>query len=88
MEAAIVDLSIAGCRLVTKEACSLRPGALTELTFQVKQLPFRVRARLQAPRSQVELGFVFVELSARSRCRIEDLMEELAEDQIRHARSA
>ena len=88
VEAAIVDLSVAGCRLLTKVAVPLEAGTVIELTFQINQLPFRVRACLQAPRSPVELGFAFVDLSTRSRHRIEDLVEELAEDQLRQARAS
>ncbi len=86
--ATIVDLSLAGCRLITKQACPLELGTIVELTFEVNQLPFRVRACLRAPRSEVELGFAFVTLSKRSRHRIMDLVEELTQDRLRQTRAA
>ena len=81
--ARVANLSVEGCLLILLTAETLPMGAVVELLFTINQLPFRVRAQVKAVRSPTELGVQFVLMSDRSRRRLGDLMQELAEDQKR-----
>ena len=78
--AKIVNLSVEGCLLVLLTAETLSNGAVVELVFNINQLPFRVRAQVKVVRSPTEFGVHFILMSDRSRRRLADLMQELAED--------
>ena len=86
--ATIADLSLSGCRLLLASACELQSGVYVELAFFVNGLPFRVGAQMRAPRSRTEFGFAFLTLSKRSRHRLQELIEELAEEQVGKSRGA
>ncbi len=88
MEAAIADLSIGGCLLNLERPALLHAGRVIELAFIVNQFPFRVRALVCSVRSPVKIGFTFIELSARSQQRLEDLLDELKEVKAKLAQSS
>jgi len=73
----IANLSVEGCLLVFQEPLILERDALVELTFCVKNLPFRVRAQAKSIRSDTEIGFLFPQLRDRIKLQLEDLIEEL-----------
>lgn len=78
--AAIVDLSVGGCRVVLRQPQSLPEDTQVELTFSVHHLPFRVRGQVKAIRSDSTIGFQFPVLSERVQKQIDDLMMELIAD--------
>jgi c-di-GMP-binding flagellar brake protein YcgR len=75
----ILDLSVEGCLVVLEEPMVLHADTVVELSFSVKQLPFRVRAQVKVKRSETTIGFQFLEISRRARGQLGELIEELGE---------
>jgi hypothetical protein len=82
--AKIMDLSVEGCLIKLQNPRSFNKEDLVELAFSVKQLPFRVRGQVKAIRSDTTIGFQFPALSQRVRRQLEDLVEELGEERLKH----
>jgi c-di-GMP-binding flagellar brake protein YcgR len=78
--AAIVDLSVGGCRVVLRQPRDLPTDTQVELTFSVHHLPFRVRGQVKAIRSDSTIGLQFPVLSERVQKQLDDLMKELIAD--------
>jgi hypothetical protein len=64
---------------VLEEPMVLHADTVVELSFSVKQLPFRVRAQVKVKRSETTIGFQFLEISRRARGQLGELIEELGE---------
>jgi hypothetical protein len=60
-----------------KEPLILIMDETVELIFNVNQIPFRVRGKVRALRSEKMVGFQFPQLSERSRRQLEELIGEL-----------
>jgi hypothetical protein len=80
LPARIVNVSKGGCLIELQKSQSLDQGTSAELTFKVNRLPFRMRVRAAAIRSDTMIGFEFPVLSERVRGQLEELIEELAAD--------
>jgi hypothetical protein len=80
LPARIVNVSKGGCLIELQKSQSLDQSTSAELTFKVNCLPFRMRARAAAIRSDTMIGFEFPVLSERVRGQLEELIEELAAD--------
>ncbi len=85
VEARLLNLSAEGCLLSLLEPRPLRLHSYAELTFEVNQLPFRVRGQVKVVRPDNTFGFHFPTLSTRVRGHLEDLVEELIEDHLKNA---
>ena len=75
--ARIINLSIGGCLMELERPLTLALNENVELIFCVNQMPFRVRGKVRALRSETEIGFQFPQLSDRIRRQLEDLVGEL-----------
>jgi len=80
LSARIANLSAEGCLLIAKQPIGLDKEVQVELVFTINQLPFRVRAQVKAIRLETIYGFQFLQLSNRSRLRLEELVIELQQD--------
>ena len=72
----IVDLSLGGCQLCTRERFPARAGVRVEVTFKVRGLAFRFSAIAQWTDGRNLVGIRFVDVSAR---RKEEFLEAIAE---------
>lgn len=77
--AKIVNLSIGGCLIESERPLKLAADEIVELIFCVNHMPFRVRGRVRAIRSDTLIGFQFPQLSERVRMQLLDLVGELIE---------
>jgi hypothetical protein len=75
--ATIINLSIGGCLMESERPLTLAENEVVELIFCVNQMPFRVRGRVRAIRSERVVGFQFPQVSDRVRRQLEDLIGEL-----------
>jgi hypothetical protein len=75
--AKIMNLSIGGCLMELERPLTLVIDEIVELIFCVNQMPFRVRGKVRAIRSETLVGFQFPQLSDRVRMQLEDLIGEL-----------
>ena len=66
-----------------KRPMELAVDEIVELIFNVNQMPFRVRAKVRAIRSDVLVGFQFLQLSERTRRHLHELIGELIESLIK-----
>ena len=80
LPARIVNVSKGGCLIELRKSQSLDQSTSAELTFKVNRLPFRIRVRAAAIRSDTMIGFEFPVLSGRVGGQLEELIEELAAD--------
>lgn len=85
LKARLLNLSAEGCLLSLLEPHPLPLHSYAELTFEVNQLPFRVRGQVKVIRPDNTFGFHFPTLSTRIRGHLEDLVEELIEDHLKHS---
>ncbi len=81
--ARIVNLSAGGCLLVLQKPQRLSQDTMVELTFQINDLPFRVRGRVRSIRSETKIGFEFPQLSKRVRRQLEYVVDELIGNLVR-----
>jgi c-di-GMP-binding flagellar brake protein YcgR len=70
----ILDLSLEGCLLVLEEPAGLQEGAVVELSFSARQLPFRVVAQVKVKRNTITIGFQFLKISRRGTCQLGELI--------------
>lgn len=86
MRGRILNLSLSGCCIETKERFPVGIYTRVEVGFYVNGLPFRLGGVIQAIHDRRHVGIRFLELSDRNRGRVEDLIKEIVE--IRKAREA
>jgi len=79
----IVNLSMGGCLVVLHKPQKLAEDTNVELSFQVNHLPFRVRGKVRAIRSESKIGLQFLQVSERVRKQLEDLVDELFKEVIK-----
>jgi c-di-GMP-binding flagellar brake protein YcgR len=75
--ARIEDLSLTGCKLVLLRESEISLRNIFELTFTIKRLPFRVRARATGMRGSEAVGVEFVGISLSTTQYLHDLIDEL-----------
>jgi hypothetical protein len=75
--ARIEDLSLTGCKLVLLSESEINVRSIFELTFTVRGLPFRVRARATGIRGSGHIGVEFVGISLSTTQYLHDLIDEL-----------
>jgi hypothetical protein len=73
----ILNLSLVGCMIEFPARMRMERGQTVELIFNVRNLPFHVRAVIQGERGKAQYGFEFLALSARTRTGLEELIDEL-----------
>ena len=78
----IIDLSLEGCLIALEESAGLKVDAVVELSFSVRQLPFRVRAQVKVMRSPLLIGFHFLMISGRASGQMGELIEELSDERL------
>lgn len=77
--ARIVNLSEGGCLMELQQPLTLSEDEIVELIFSVNQIPFHVRGKARAIRSDKLVGFQFPQLNDRVRKQLQDLIGELIE---------
>jgi hypothetical protein len=77
--ARIVNLSLGGCLMELQRPLCLALDEMVELIFNVNHLPFHVRGKVRAIRSEKLVGFQFPQLNERVRRQLHDLVGELIE---------
>jgi c-di-GMP-binding flagellar brake protein YcgR len=77
----ILDLSLGGCRIHTNERFPVGIYTRVEAEFHLEGLPFRLGGVIQAIHDQGRqlVGIRFLDMSARKREQVEQLMEEIEE---------
>lgn len=73
----IHDLSLSGCRVHTDERFPVGIYTRVEVEFYLDGLPFRLGGVVQAIHDRQTVGIRFVDMSARRREQVEQLMEEM-----------
>jgi len=73
----IVDLSLSGCRIRTDEPFPVGIYTRVEAGFHLDGLPFRLGGVTQAIHDRHNVGIRFLDMTDRSRERVEGLIEEL-----------
>lgn len=72
------DISVAGCYVETEARLRLAAGTPVEMVFRVNDVVFRLAATSRMVRRGKGVGFMFSNLSARSREELEALIAELS----------
>jgi c-di-GMP-binding flagellar brake protein YcgR len=74
--ARILDLSVGGCRIRTEERFPVGIYTRTEIEFRLAGLPFRMGGVIQTVHDRYTVGIRFLDLSARKRQQVEQLIAE------------
>jgi hypothetical protein len=79
----IIDLSAGGCRIRTDERFPVGIYTRVETEFRLEGLPFRLGGVIQAiqDRERLLVGIRFLDMSARKREQVEQLMQEIEESE-------
>ncbi len=77
MSGRILNLSLGGCRIRTEERFDVGIYVRVEAEFYLHGLPFRVGGVSQAILDKHTIGVRFLDLSARRREQLSELMEEI-----------
>lgn len=87
LQGRIVDLSLSGCRIRTEERFPVGIYTRVETEFRIEGLPFRLGGVIQAvhDRDRHTVGIRFLDVSARKRDQVEQLIEEIEELRVRQA---
>ncbi|MGP8269874.1 MAG: PilZ domain-containing protein [Terracidiphilus sp.] len=85
----IVDLSLSGCRVRADEKLPVGIYTRVETEFRLGGLPFRLGGVIQAvqDRDRRNVGIRFLDVSARKREQLEQLIEEIEELRVRQAKA-
>jgi hypothetical protein len=75
----IIDLSMGGCRIRTDERFPVGIYRRVETEFKCDGLPFRLGGVVQSLHDKVTVGIRFLDMSARKREQLAQLMEEIEE---------
>ncbi len=73
----VVDLSLSGCRIRTREMLLVGVYTRVEVEFRLRSLPFRLAGVIQAIHNRATVGVRFLELSDRKRQQVVELIEEI-----------
>ena len=83
LEGRILDLSLSGCRIRTQERFPVGIYTRVETEFMLEGLPFRLGGVIQAIHDRNHVGIRFLDVSARKRAQVEQLIDEIEELQAR-----
>jgi c-di-GMP-binding flagellar brake protein YcgR len=78
MECKVLDFSLGGCRLRTREAFFPGIGVCAEVTFNVRGIALRFRGVTQWTDGQCLVGIRFVDLSSRRKDALSEVLSEVA----------
>lgn len=78
----ILDLSSTGCRIRTDDRFAAEIYTCVEIEFRAQGLPFRLAGMIQAIHGRSAVGIRFLEVSARKRQQLEQLMQEIARPKV------
>jgi hypothetical protein len=86
MQGRIIDLSLSGCRICTEERFPVGIYTRVETEFRLEGLPFRLGGVIQSvhDRDRRSVGIRFLDVSARKRAQVEQLIEEIEEMRARN----
>ena len=76
----ILDLSLSGCRIRTKKPFPVGIFRRVETEFRVHGLPFRLAGVTQSLHDRTTVGIRFLDMSARKREQLQQLIHEMEED--------
>ena len=79
----IVDVSLSGCRIRTEQRFTVGIYRRVETEFKLDGLPFRLPGVVQSLHDKFTVGIRFLDVSARKREQLAQLMEEIEEAGIR-----
>lgn len=79
MEGRLFDLSMGGCRIQTRERMNVGIYRQVEVEFCLEGLPFRLGGVFQAIHDRQTVGIRFIDLSARKRDQLEQLIRDIEE---------
>ena len=77
IEGRILDLSLSGCRILTRERFPVGIYTRVETEFHLEGLPFRLGGVVQALHNRNQVGIRFLDLSDRKRAQVAELIEEI-----------
>jgi PilZ domain len=73
----VLDLSLSGCFIQTRARLNFVPGIPVEMVFRANGVMLRLHATLRSLRNGTGAGFLFDELSERTRSELRRLIAEL-----------
>lgn len=73
----VLDISLAGCFIQTEARLHMRQRTPVEMVFRVNNAAFRIRATSRMVRPGIGAGFLFSEMSDRTRLELDTLIAEL-----------
>lgn len=73
----VLDLSLSGCRIRTKQRMTVGIFRQVEVEFRLDGLPFRLAAVLQAMHDRQTVGVRFIDMSNRKRDQLEELIRDI-----------
>jgi PilZ domain len=79
IEGRILDLSLAGCRILSNERFPVGIYTRVETEFHLEGLPFRLGGVVQALHNRNQVGIRFLDMSERKRREVSQLIEEIRE---------
>jgi c-di-GMP-binding flagellar brake protein YcgR len=79
LDGRIVDLSLGGCRIQTDSQFLIGIYTRVEVEFHIAGQPFRLGGVIQATQNGRQLGIRFLDMSARKREQMEQLIEDVQE---------
>jgi hypothetical protein len=74
----VLDISVAGCYVETQARLRMRQRTPVEMVFRVNNSVFRVQATSRMVRPGMGAGFLFSEMSERTRAELDSLIAELS----------
>jgi hypothetical protein len=80
----VLEVSIGGCRLFSESQIVVEQDELVEVEFAGRGYPLRLAAKTRLKPDQNVIGLEFVNASARTRVRLQELIAELEAEQEEH----
>ena len=74
----VLDISLAGCFIQTEARLHMRQRTPVEMVFRLNNTAFRIRATSRMVRPGIGAGFLFSEMSDRTRLELDALIAELS----------
>lgn len=74
----VLDISLAGCFIQTEARLHMRQRTPVEMVFRVNNAAFRIQATSRMVRPGIGAGFLFSDMSDRTRLELDTLIAELS----------
>lgn len=74
----VLDISLAGCFIQTEARLHMRQRTPVEMVFRINNSAFRIRATSRMVRPGIGAGFLFSEMSDRTRLELDALIADLS----------